>query len=54
MKYTKATSAADISGNQLPAETQPWVWQDVALRERVEDALAKEVGLAKMDRVFTC
>ncbi|MEE8477241.1 MAG: hypothetical protein V3S19_02670, partial [Gemmatimonadales bacterium] len=37
--------AADIPGNQLPAETQPWVWQDVALRERVEDALAKEVGL---------
>jgi hypothetical protein len=37
--------AVDIPGNQLPTETQPWVWQDVALRERVEDALANEVGL---------
>jgi HD superfamily phosphohydrolase len=37
--------AVDIPGNQLPAETQSWVWQDVALRERVEDALAGEVGL---------
>jgi HD superfamily phosphohydrolase len=37
--------AVDVPGNQLPTETQPWVWQEVALRERVEDALAGEVGL---------
>jgi HD superfamily phosphohydrolase len=37
--------AVDIPGNQLPADTQPWVWQDVALREQVEDALARAAGL---------
>jgi len=37
--------AIDIPGGQLPGGVQPWLWQDVDLRERVEDALALAVGL---------
>ena len=33
----------------MPAETEPWISEDPDLLERVEDALAREVGLAPGD-----
>jgi len=38
--------ALDLPGSHLPAETQPWLWEDAGLVERVEDHLARRVGLA--------
>lgn len=38
--------ALDLSASDVPAETEPWISEDADLLERVEDALAREVGLA--------
>jgi HD superfamily phosphohydrolase len=37
--------ALDLSASDVPAETEPWISEDASLLERVEDALAREVGL---------
>jgi HD superfamily phosphohydrolase len=37
--------ALDLSASEAPAETQDWVSQDSELLSRVEDALARELGL---------
>ncbi|MGH7527410.1 MAG: HD domain-containing protein [Gemmatimonadales bacterium] len=37
--------ALDLPASDVPAEVQPWVAGDPALLERVEDALAAQVGL---------
>ena len=37
--------AVDVAGSALPADTQSWLWDDVPLRERVEDAVGRTVGL---------
>ena len=37
--------AADLAAADLPADTQPWISDDPRLVERVEDALAIELGL---------
>ena len=37
--------AVDVPGGELPADTQSWLWDNVPLRERVEDALARASGL---------
>jgi HD superfamily phosphohydrolase len=36
----------DLPASDAPAGTQPWLWEDPDLVERVEDALAHELGLA--------
>ncbi|HEX4574065.1 MAG TPA: HD domain-containing protein [Gemmatimonadales bacterium] len=41
-----AKRALDLAATELPAETPSWPWDDPALLERVEDQLAREVGLA--------
>ena len=38
--------ALDLSASDVPAEAEPWISEDADLLERVEDALAREVGLA--------
>jgi HD superfamily phosphohydrolase len=38
--------ALDLSASEVPADVQPWITEDPDLLERVEDALADEVGLA--------
>jgi len=38
--------ALDLSASEVPADVQPWISEDPDLLERVEDALAEEVGLA--------
>jgi HD superfamily phosphohydrolase len=38
--------ALDLPASDVPADTEPWVADDPDLLERVEDALAAEVGLA--------
>src|SRR5207249_47050 len=38
--------ALDLSASEVPADVQPWISEDPDLLERVEDALADEVGLA--------
>jgi len=37
--------AVDLPASDVPAAVQPWVTEDPDLLERVEDALAREVGL---------
>ncbi len=37
--------ALDIPASDVPSETQPWIWEDPDLVERVEDRLAAECGL---------
>ncbi|MGH7702730.1 MAG: hypothetical protein ACREMO_06525, partial [Gemmatimonadales bacterium] len=37
--------ALDVSGSEVPTDTQPWLTGDPGLVERVEDALAREAGL---------
>jgi uncharacterized protein len=37
--------ALDLPASDVPSEVQPWVAEDPDLLERVEDAIAKEVGL---------
>ncbi|MEE8061015.1 MAG: HD domain-containing protein [Gemmatimonadales bacterium] len=37
--------AVDVPGSDLPSDTQSWLWDDVPLRERVEDSLARASGL---------
>ena len=37
--------AVDLPASDVPADVQPWISEDPALLERVEDALAAEVGL---------
>ncbi|HET7025411.1 MAG TPA: HD domain-containing protein [Gemmatimonadales bacterium] len=37
--------ALDIAAADLPADIQPWLSEDADLLERVEDALARELGL---------
>jgi uncharacterized protein len=37
--------ALDIPASDVPNETQPWIWEDPDLVERVEDRLASECGL---------
>jgi hypothetical protein len=37
--------AIDVPGSDLPHDAQSWLWDNVPLRERVEDALARETGL---------
>ncbi len=37
--------AVDLPASDVPAEVQPWVAEDPVLLERVEDALAAQVGL---------
>jgi hypothetical protein len=41
--------ALDLPASDVPADAQPWVAEDPDLLERVEDALAVEVGLAPGD-----
>jgi hypothetical protein len=41
--------ALDLPASDLPAESEPWVSEDPDLLERVEDALAREAGLAPGD-----
>ena len=41
--------ALDLPASDVPAETEPWISEDPDLLERVEDALAREVGLAPGD-----
>jgi HD superfamily phosphohydrolase len=41
--------ALDLPASDLPAEAEPWVSEDADLLERVEDALAREAGLAPGD-----
>jgi HD superfamily phosphohydrolase len=38
--------ALDLSASDVPAESEPWISEDADLLERVEDALARDVGLA--------
>jgi HD superfamily phosphohydrolase len=38
--------ALDLPASDVPADAQPWVWEDPALLEQVENALADRVGLA--------
>ena len=38
--------ALDLSASDVPTETEPWISEDADLLERVEDALARDVGLA--------
>ena len=38
--------ALDLPASDVPADTQPWLSEDADLLERVEDALAREAGLA--------
>ena len=38
--------ALDLPASDVPERAEPWVAEDPALVERVEDALAREVGLA--------
>jgi len=38
--------ALDLPASDVPADAQPWIAEDPDLLERVEDALAREVGLA--------
>ena len=38
--------ALDLSASDVPADVQPWISEDPDLLERVEDALAEELGLA--------
>jgi HD superfamily phosphohydrolase len=38
--------ALDLSASDVPSDVQPWITEDPELLERVEDALAHEVGLA--------
>ena len=37
--------ALDLPASDVPADTQPWLWDDPDLVERVEDALAIAAGL---------
>ena len=37
--------ALDLPASDVPSDTQPWITDDAGLLERVEDALAREVGL---------
>jgi hypothetical protein len=37
--------ALDLPASDVPSDVQPWVAEDPDLLERVEDAIAKEVGL---------
>ena len=37
--------AMDLPASDVPAGIQPWVWEDPALLERVEDRLAEAAGL---------
>jgi HD superfamily phosphohydrolase len=41
--------AVDLPASEVPGDAQPWVAQDPDLLERVEDAVAKAVGLAAGD-----
>ena len=41
--------ALDLPASDVPERAEPWVAEDPALVERVEDALAREVGLAPGD-----
>ena len=41
--------ALDLPASDVPTETEPWVSEDPVLLERVEDALAREAGLAPGD-----
>src|SRR5690242_309633 len=41
--------ALDLPASDVPAATEPWVAEDPDLLERVEDAIAAEVGLAPGD-----
>jgi hypothetical protein len=41
--------ALDLPASDVPSETEPWVADDPDLLERVEDALALEVGLTPGD-----
>jgi HD superfamily phosphohydrolase len=41
--------AVDLPASDVPADVQPWVAEDPVLLERVEDALAGEVGLQPGD-----
>ncbi len=41
--------ALDLPASDVPAEAQPWITEDPDLLERVEDAIAAEVGLAPGD-----
>jgi HD superfamily phosphohydrolase len=41
--------ALDLPASEVPGDAQPWVAQDPDLLERVEDAVAKAVGLAAGD-----
>jgi len=38
--------ALDLPASDVPSDAQPWLSEDAALLERVEDALAREAGLA--------
>ncbi|HEU4697710.1 MAG TPA: HD domain-containing protein [Gemmatimonadales bacterium] len=38
--------ALDLPASDVPGDVQPWLWNDPALAERVEDRLACEAGLA--------
>jgi uncharacterized protein len=38
--------ALDLPASDIPSDAQPWIAEDPDLLERVEDALAREVGLA--------
>ncbi|HTK56735.1 MAG TPA: HD domain-containing protein [Gemmatimonadales bacterium] len=37
--------AVDLSATEVPSDVQPWIHESPALLERVEDKVAKEVGL---------
>jgi len=41
--------AVDLPASDVPAEAEPWIVEDPDLLERVEDALAREVGLVPGD-----
>ena len=41
--------ALDLPASDVPERTEPWIAEDPDLVERVEDALAREVGLAPGD-----
>ena len=44
--------ALELPASDVPDDAQPWAWEDVALIERVEDRLAREVGLEAGDLLF--
>ena len=44
--------AIDLPASDVPTDAQPWVWEDPALVEQVENALADRVGLAADERLI--